>query len=196
MSVEFSNAYQEILLDNLMSIIKQNFVFQTQLKMSEDIGKQKSEIQAKYNELLATVNTLQSQAKEAESLKSIAHMNDSAHQEKSRIQLALNNEMKKSSEFKKQLEETGKIKLFEGSKEFYRDFVSVEEVIEKKFYCLENKPSGVYDIGTAKPKSFYDVAIEICGSDDYIEWVPMPDNLKEHYQKYTCANMDWYYSNL
>ena len=111
MSVEFSNAYQEILLDNLMSIIKQNFVFQTQLKMSEDIGKQKSEIQAKYNELLATVNTLQSQAKEAESLKSIAHMNDSAHQEKSRIQLALNNEMKKSSEFKKQLEDKdGEIK--------------------------------------------------------------------------------------
>ena len=42
MSVEFSNAYQEILLDNLMSIIKQNFVFQTQLKMTEDVGKQKN----------------------------------------------------------------------------------------------------------------------------------------------------------
>lgn len=104
MSVEFSNAYQEILFDNLMSIIKQNFVFQTQLKMSEELGKNKLELEAKYNELLATVTRLQTQAQEAESLKSIAHMNDSAHQEKSRIQLALNNEMKKSSELKKQLE--------------------------------------------------------------------------------------------
>ena len=41
MSVEFSNAYQEILLDNLMSIIKQNFIFQTQLKLAESSGKQK-----------------------------------------------------------------------------------------------------------------------------------------------------------
>ena len=36
MSVEFSNTYQEILLDNLVSIIKQNFVFQTQLKLAEN----------------------------------------------------------------------------------------------------------------------------------------------------------------
>lgn len=93
--------------------------------------------------------------------------------------------------FNKQFKETGKIKLFEGSKEFYRDFISVEELIEKKLYCIENKESGIYDVGTGNPKSFYDVAIEICGSEEYIEWVPMPNNLKEHYQKYTKANMDW-----
>lgn len=98
--------------------------------------------------------------------------------------------------FKKEFEETGKITLFEGSKEFYRDFISVDEVIEKKLYCLENKSSGVYDVGTGKPKSFYDVAIEVGGSDNVIDWIPMPENLKEHYQKYTCANIDWYHSNL
>ena len=96
--------------------------------------------------------------------------------------------------FKKQFKELGKIKLFEGSKEFYRDFVSVEQVIENKLYCLENKLSGIYDVGTGKPKSFYDVAMEICKSEDYIEWIPMPENLKEHYQKYTCANIN--HSNL
>ena len=93
--------------------------------------------------------------------------------------------------FNKQFKETGKIKLFEGSKEFYRDFISVEELIEKKLYCIENKESGIYDVGTGNPKSFYDVAMEICGSEEYVEWVPMPDNLKEHYQKYTKANIDW-----
>ena len=93
--------------------------------------------------------------------------------------------------FNKQFKETGKIKLFEGSREFYRDFISVEELIEKKLYCIENKESGIYDVGTGNPKSFYDVAIEICGSEEHIEWIPIPDNLKEHYQKYTKANMDW-----
>jgi ADP-L-glycero-D-manno-heptose 6-epimerase len=89
--------------------------------------------------------------------------------------------------FKKQLQESGKIKLFEGSKDFFRDFISVEELIQKKLYCLENKPSGIYDVGTGTPKSFYDVALEIGSSSDVIEWIPMPSHLEEHYQKYSCA---------
>lgn len=93
--------------------------------------------------------------------------------------------------FKKQFDETGKIKLFEGSENFYRDFISVEELIEKKLYCLENKQSGIYDVGTGSPNSFYDVAVEVGGSDSVIDWIPMPENLKEHYQKYTKANMNW-----
>jgi ADP-L-glycero-D-manno-heptose 6-epimerase len=94
--------------------------------------------------------------------------------------------------FTRQLKETGKIRLFEGSKNFYRDFVSVDEIIDKKIYCLNNKPSGIYDVGTSKPKSFYEVAIEICKDENLIEWIPMPDNLKEHYQSYSYANMKWY----
>ena len=97
--------------------------------------------------------------------------------------------------FRKQLSETGKIKLFEGSKEFLRDFVSVEQVIEYKLKALTTKPSGFYDVGTSNPISFYDVAVQICKengiekADDYIEWVPMPENLTSHYQKYSCAVM-------
>ena len=105
MSAEFSNAYQEILLDNLMSIIKQNFIFQTQLKLVEDVGKQKNELEAKYNELIASVDSMQKQIDEAERFKSISNMNDSAHQEKQRIQAALNDEMKKSVKLTKNLEE-------------------------------------------------------------------------------------------
>ena len=104
MSAEFSNAYQEILLDNLMSIIKQNFIFQTQLKLVEDVGKQKNELEAKYNELIASVDSMQKQIDEAERFKSISNMNDSAHQEKQRIQAALNDEMKKSVGLVKEIE--------------------------------------------------------------------------------------------
>ena len=68
MSVEFSNAYQEILLDNLVAIIKQNFMFQTQLKLAEDSGKVKEELQAKYNELVATHELMKNQLGEAEKI--------------------------------------------------------------------------------------------------------------------------------
>ena len=116
MSAEFSNTYQEILLDNLMSIIKQNFIFQTQLKMMEDVGKQKNELQAKYDELIASVGSMQNRLEEAERVKSIAQSNDSAHQEKQRIQAALNDEMKRSAGLNKQIEnkevEIGKLKEY------------------------------------------------------------------------------------
>ena len=98
MSVEFSNAYQEILLDNLVAIIKQNFVFQTQLKLAENSGKATAEIQAKYNELI--------QAYEAvKDLKTKVDVNASAHEDKSRLQGALNDSMKQNTALQKQLEE-------------------------------------------------------------------------------------------
>jgi predicted RNase H-like nuclease (RuvC/YqgF family) len=98
MSVEFSNAYQEILLDNLVAIIKQNFVFQTQLKLAEDSGKATAEIQAKYNELLQTYEAVKD-------LKTKVDVNASAHEDKSRLQGALNDSMKQNTALQKQLEE-------------------------------------------------------------------------------------------
>jgi predicted nuclease with TOPRIM domain len=81
MSVEFSNAYQEILFDNLVSIIKQNFVFQTQIKLTENLANEKQELQKKYDSL---VNERVAQ-------------NFSNSDEKNRIQQALNDSMKKNS---------------------------------------------------------------------------------------------------
>jgi predicted RNase H-like nuclease (RuvC/YqgF family) len=98
MSVEFSNAYQEILLDNLVAIIKQNFVFQTQLKLAEDSGKATAEIQAKYNELIQTYEAVKD-------LKTKVDVNASAHEDKSRLQSALNDSMKQNTALQKQLEE-------------------------------------------------------------------------------------------
>ena len=99
--------------------------------------------------------------------------------------------------FKTQLLETGKIKLFTGSKGFYRDFVSVERVIELKLKALETMPSGFYDVGTSDPKSFYEVAVQVCqengieNANDYIEWISMPNNLSFHYQRYSYADTSW-----
>ena len=98
MSVEFSNAYQEILLDNLVAIIKQNFIFQTQLKIVEESGKAKTEIQAKYDELIRAHEALKE-------FKARADVNNSAHEEKSRLQSALNDTMKKVTKLEKDLAE-------------------------------------------------------------------------------------------
>ena len=98
MSVEFSNTYQEILFDNLISIIKQNFIFQTQLKIAEESGKVTAEIQTKYNELLQAHEILKD-------LKMKVDNNASAHEDKSRLQGAINDAMKQNTALEKELKE-------------------------------------------------------------------------------------------
>ena len=105
MSVEFSNTYQDILLDNLVSIIKQNFIFQTQLKLAETTGKDKAELQNSYDILNGEYSSLREQLSQMEGLKMRVESNDSAHEEKSRIQTALNDELKRSADLKRTLEE-------------------------------------------------------------------------------------------
>ena len=104
MSVEFSNAYQEILLDNLMAIIKQNFVFQTQLKMTEKNGNENSELQEQLKTLQNRFDSINGQIKDVEMYKQRAEQNNSAHEEKSRIQSALNDAMKKFSGLQKTID--------------------------------------------------------------------------------------------
>jgi uncharacterized coiled-coil protein SlyX len=132
MSVEFSNAYQEILLDNFNSVIKQNIMFQTQLKLAEETQKNnnydskineisskheekislliaeynalKAETDATYNALKAetdaTYNALKAEndavKQKIADLEPRANVGQSLHDEKSRIQSALNEELKKN----------------------------------------------------------------------------------------------------
>ena len=104
MSVEFSNAYQEILLDNLVAVIKQNFVFQTQLKLTENAGNEKNDLQERLNTLQNEFDKISSQAKDVEIYKSRAEQNSSAHEDKSRIQTALNDTMAENARLKNQIE--------------------------------------------------------------------------------------------
>jgi hypothetical protein len=105
MSVEFSNAYQEILLDNLMSIIKQNFIFQTQLKIAENVKNNYDELSKQLDSLKEDNNSLKVQVGQVDGYKLRAEANNSAHEEKSRIQSALNDEMRKSALLRTNLEQ-------------------------------------------------------------------------------------------
>jgi ADP-L-glycero-D-manno-heptose 6-epimerase len=93
-------------------------------------------------------------------------------------------------QFSQQAKTTGKIKLFEGSDKFLRDFVPVSTVVNIHEQMLSKKVSGVFNVGTGQTKSFQTVAEEVATKyHAEIEYIPMPDILKDSYQKYTCANM-------
>ena len=105
MSVEFANLYQEILLDNLMAVIKQNFVFQTQLKITENTGKELEEVKSKLNEFQKEYNSIKDLAEQAGTYKQIADQTSSLHDEKNRIQEALNSSLGKIKELTAEITE-------------------------------------------------------------------------------------------
>lgn len=93
------------------------------------------------------------------------------------------------TEFARQAKTTGKIKLFEGSEDFKRDFVPVEMVVDTHLKMTDSIESGVWNVGTGTPISFYDIALEVSNKfGASIEKIPFPDRLKRSYQKYTCAD--------
>jgi ADP-L-glycero-D-manno-heptose 6-epimerase len=94
------------------------------------------------------------------------------------------------SKFTKQIKETGKLKLFEGSDKFLRDFICVDDLVN--IVLTNTNSSGIYDLGTSNPVSFQHVAE--CVVKKYngeIEYVPFPDHLRGKYQDYTCAKNEW-----
>lgn len=94
------------------------------------------------------------------------------------------------SKFTKQIKEFGSLNLFSGSENFLRDFVCVDDLIN--IVLDNNKPSGIYDLGTSNPTSFQHVAE--CVSKKYggeINIVPFPEHLIGKYQTYTCAKKEW-----
>ena len=95
------------------------------------------------------------------------------------------------TKFQHQAAEQGKITLFEDSDQYKRDFVCVDDIVEVHKQMLWKNVSGVYNVGTGTATSFQkvgDLFSKKLGID--IEYIEMPDNLKNQYQKYTKANND------
>jgi ADP-L-glycero-D-manno-heptose 6-epimerase len=92
--------------------------------------------------------------------------------------------------FERQAKETGTIKLFEGSENYLRDFVPIETIVSvhKKFFDVDK--SGIWNVGTGRPTSFESVARMVAEKyNARVEYIPMPEHLKNQYQKYTCADL-------
>jgi chromosome segregation ATPase len=114
MNVEFSNAYQEVLLENLDVILKQNFMMQARLKLLEKEANVRAEMQAKIDELTVKHQEALQQIGQTQHYKTQAESNEAIVQEKTRIQSALNDAMRELGTTKNVLEakdrELGEIK--------------------------------------------------------------------------------------
>ena len=104
MSVEFSNAYQEVLLENLDVILKQNFMMQTKLKLFEKEANLRAEMQAKIDDLTVKNQEVLQQVEQTQHYRVQAESNDAIVQEKSRIQSALNDTMRELGTTKNSLD--------------------------------------------------------------------------------------------
>ena len=94
------------------------------------------------------------------------------------------------SKFTKQIKDTGALKLFKGSDKFLRDFIWVGDIVE--IVLNNDKPSGIYDLGTSNPISFQEVGELIAEKyHGIIKYVPFPEHLEDKYQTYTCAKKEW-----
>lgn len=99
--------------------------------------------------------------------------------------------------FHRQLLESGKVRLFEGSDGFgpgeqRRDFIHVDDVVAVNLWLLDHpEVRGIFNLGTGRAQSFNDVAravIAFHGRGE-IEYIPFPEHLKGAYQSFTQADM-------
>lgn len=84
-----------------------------------------------------------------------------------------------------------KPKLFEGSENFKRDFIYVNDVVAVNLWFWENQKSGIYNCGTGRAESFQAVADTVLNyhQKGEIEYIPFPEHLKGRYQTYTQADL-------
>jgi ADP-L-glycero-D-manno-heptose 6-epimerase len=97
-----------------------------------------------------------------------------------------------------QIQETGKIKLFKSYKPEYkhgeqvRDFVYIKDCTEVMWWLLNSpKVNGIYNLGTGTARTWNDLAKAIfsaLGQEPSIEYIDMPEELRNAYQYHTEAN--------
>lgn len=99
----------------------------------------------------------------------------------------------------RQINEKGTVKLFRSHRPEYRDgwqlrdFIYVKDVLDVCVYSMQNKiESGLYNLGTGKARSFYDLAASTFAAMNRpvsIEFIDIPVDIREKYQYFTEADM-------
>ena len=99
-----------------------------------------------------------------------------------------------------QIKETGKVKLFRSHRPDYkdglqlRDFIYVKDLTDVCYFFLHHrKDSGIYNLGTGKARTFYDLAantFKAINKTPDIEFIDIPSDIREKYQYFTEAKME------
>ncbi|MBX7154483.1 MAG: ADP-glyceromanno-heptose 6-epimerase [Bacteriodetes bacterium] len=98
-----------------------------------------------------------------------------------------------------QIQDTGKVRLFKSTTPQYdngaqqRDFVYVKDVVAVMWNMFKDTNfAGIYNLGTGNARSWNDLVRAVFTAMDKpveIEYVDMPEYLKNQYQNYTQADM-------
>ena len=100
----------------------------------------------------------------------------------------------------RQIADSGKVKLFRSHRPDFRDgwqlrdFVYVKDVAEVCMFLYRKKvESSIYNLGTGKARSFYDLAVSTFRAmkrELEIEYIDIPQDIRDTYQYFTEASMD------
>ncbi|MDP8220515.1 MAG: ADP-glyceromanno-heptose 6-epimerase [Candidatus Stygibacter frigidus] len=99
-----------------------------------------------------------------------------------------------------QIKETGKVKLFKSNHPDFtdggqmRDFIYVKDIVDVIYWLKEHKNvNGIFNVGTGIAHTWTELMQAVFAAmniPDDIDYIEMPETLKNSYQNYTCAVMD------
>lgn len=103
-----------------------------------------------------------------------------------------------------QIKNNGEVKLFKSHRSDFkdgqqlRDFIYVKDILQVCYWLLENFqllkiPSGLYNLGTGKARSFEDLAKAVftgLEKPPHIKYIDMPQDIRDKYQYFTEAEME------
>ncbi|PKN06463.1 MAG: ADP-glyceromanno-heptose 6-epimerase [Deltaproteobacteria bacterium HGW-Deltaproteobacteria-7] len=99
-----------------------------------------------------------------------------------------------------QIRETGKVRLFKSYLPQYpdggqlRDFVYVKDCIDAMWWLFNHQDAnGIFNLGTGKARTWNDLINAVfaaMGRKPNIEYIEMPESLRNQYQYFTQAEMD------
>ena len=99
-----------------------------------------------------------------------------------------------------QIRKTGKMKLFRSHHPEYkdgeqmRDFIYVKDAVEVILYMMRTrKHSGLYNLGTGRARTFYDLVtatFHAMDKEPKIEFIDTPADIRDKYQYFTEAQME------
>lgn len=98
-----------------------------------------------------------------------------------------------------QVRDTGKVRLFKSYKSEFkdgeqkRDFIYVKDAVDMTLYFLDHPDkNGIFNIGTGHAQTWAELVkalFDSVGKPVNIEFIDMPDEIREKYQYFTEANM-------
>jgi len=96
--------------------------------------------------------------------------------------------------------ETGKMQLFRSHRPDYqdgkqlRDFVYVKDAVDMTLFLYDHPDvNGIFNVGTGEARSFHDLVAAVftaIGKEKDIEYIDMPESIRDKYQYYTQAEME------